>query len=64
MGMLSTLFREKVSKIKDPRMSRETEPDYQYRTGFLSFDYMNGVVVNSYNLNDIELIAEDGTIII
>lgn len=46
MGMLSTLFREKVSKIKDPRMSRETEPDYQYPTGFLSFDYMNGVVVH------------------
>ena len=27
-------------------MSRETEPDYQYPTGFLSFDYMNGVVVH------------------
>ena len=26
--------------------------------------YMNGVIVSSYNLNDIELIAEDGMIII
>ena len=26
--------------------------------------YIDGVVVNSYNLNDIELIAEDGMIII
>lgn len=43
---LSSLFREKVSKIKDPRMNRETAPDYQYPTGFLTFDYMNGVVVH------------------
>ena len=47
MGLsLSSLFREKVSKIKDPRMNRETAPDYQYPTGFLTFDYMNGVVVH------------------
>ena len=26
--------------------------------------YMNGVIISSYNLNDIELIAEDGMIII
>lgn len=26
--------------------------------------YMNGIIINSYNLNDIELIAEDGMIII
>ena len=26
--------------------------------------YMNGVIINSYDLNDIELIAEDGMIII
>ena len=43
---LASLFREKVSKIKDPRMNRETDPDYQYPTGFLTFDYMNGVVVH------------------
>ena len=26
--------------------------------------YMNGVIISSYNLNDIELIAENGLIII
>ena len=26
--------------------------------------YIGGVMINSYNLNDIELIAEDGSIII
>lgn len=46
MGLLSSLFREKVSKIKDPRMNSETAPDYQYPTGFLTFDYMNGMVVH------------------
>ena len=43
---LASLFREKVSKIKDARMSLETAPDYSYPTGFLTFDYMNGTVVH------------------
>lgn len=43
---LASLFRDKVSKIKDPRMSMETSPDYSYPTGFLTFDYMNGTVVH------------------
>lgn len=43
---LSALFREKVSKLKDPRMSCETAPDYSYPTGFLTFDYMNGTTVH------------------
>ena len=45
MGLLSTLFREKVSKEKDIRKKSETEQDVAYSTGFLSFDFLNGTVV-------------------
>lgn len=48
---VANLFRAKMSKIKDPRMSSENEPDHAYPTGFLTFDYMNGVVVHVKNDN-------------
>ena len=35
-----------MKTIKDPRMSKESEPDYAYPTGFLTFDFMNGTVVH------------------
>ena len=44
--MLSTLFREKVSKNKDVRLSQEALPDHAYPTGFLAFDFMNGSSVH------------------
>ncbi len=44
--MLTTLFREKVAKMKDPRMYSETSADYAYPSGFLTFDYMNGTSVH------------------
>ena len=44
--MLSTLFREKVSKLKDYRMKSETEFDVGYSTGFLNFDFKNGAVIH------------------
>ena len=43
---VSDLFRAKMSKIKDPRMSMENEPDYAYPSGFLVFDFMNGAVIH------------------
>lgn len=45
-SLIGDLFRKKMKTIKDPRMSRESEPDYSYPTGFLTFDYMNGTVVH------------------
>lgn len=45
-SLIGQLFRSKMKTIKDPRMSRESEPDYAYPTGFLTFDYMNGTVVH------------------
>ena len=44
--LLSSLFREKVSKDKDFRMKNETEQDVAYPTGFLSFDFLNGTVIH------------------
>ena len=46
MGILTTLFREKVSSKKDARLKTEAEHDVAYATGFLSFDFMNGTVVH------------------
>ena len=46
MGMLSTLFRETVSKHKDSRMKEESSSGVGYSTGFLNFDFMNGTVVH------------------
>ena len=47
--MIASLFRAKMEKHKDPRMSMENEPDYAYPSGFLTFDYMNGTVVHVKN---------------
>lgn len=46
MALLSALFREKVGKSKDYRMSNEVEQDVAYPTGFLGFDFLNGTVVH------------------
>ncbi len=46
MGLVESLFRTKMKTIKDPRMSKESEPDFAYPTGFLTFDFMNGTVVH------------------
>lgn len=46
---LAEAFREKVSKVKDPRMKAEAEFDVAYSTGFLSFDFLNGTVVHVKN---------------
>ena len=35
-----------MNTLKDPRMKKESEPDYSYPTGFLTFDFMNGTVVH------------------
>lgn len=46
MGVLSTQFREAVSKHKDYRMKDESTSSIAYPTGFLNFDFMNGTVVH------------------
>lgn len=67
MAVLATLFREKVSKMKDQRMVQETAPDHAYPTGFLTFDYMNGTVVHvesenmQFSYNSIGII--DGSLV-
>ena len=46
--MISALvdaFRVEMSKNKDPRMSAEREFDVAYPTGFLGFDFTNGVKI-------------------
>ena len=48
-SLLSNLFRDKVSKDKDPRMFQESLPDFAYPTGFLTFDFMNGTTVHVKN---------------
>ncbi len=45
-GLLSSLFREAVSKHKDTRMKEESTSSVGYSTGFLNFDFMNGTVVH------------------
>lgn len=44
MSMLSTMFREEVSKDKDLQMSSEATTDVGYPTGFANFDFMNGYI--------------------
>lgn len=64
---ITSLFRNKVSKLKDPRMNQESQPDLSYPTGFLSFDYMNGSVVHvkkddmKFTYNDIGIV--DGSLV-
>ena len=46
MSILVDKFRESVSKSKDLRMKQETNYDVAYATGFLAFDFLNGMVVH------------------
>lgn len=46
MSILVDRFRETVSKVKDIRMKQEAEQNVSYPTGFLAFDYLNGVVTH------------------
>lgn len=43
-NFLISKFREEVSKSKDYRMKVETEFPVSYPTGFLNFDFLNGMV--------------------
>lgn len=45
MSLLASQFRAKVSKSKDYRMKNEEEFPVGYSTGFLSFDFRNGMVI-------------------
>ena len=49
MSILVDKFRESVSKSKDLRMKQETNYDVAYATGFLAFDFLNGMVVHVKN---------------
>lgn len=42
---LADLFRKEMSKSKDPRMIREAEFDVGYPTGYLAFDFSNGMKI-------------------
>lgn len=46
---LVSAFRNEVSKSKDIRVSKEAEFDVAYPTGFLGFDFANGVKVRVQN---------------
>lgn len=46
MITVANLYREKVSKHKDPRMRNEGEFDVQYPSGFLALDFANGCKIN------------------
>jgi len=46
MSLLSSIFREKVSKHKDFRMRNESEFDVGYPSGFLNFDFINGAIIH------------------
>lgn len=51
MSLLAKNFREAVSKLKDFGMKVEAEPDIGYPTGFLSYDFRNGMIINGINPN-------------
>lgn len=46
MSLLAMAFRDKVSKSKDYGMKVETEANIAYPTGFLSYDFRNGMLVH------------------
>lgn len=52
-SLLANAFREKVSKMKDPRIKAEAEFEVYYPTGFLPFDFMCGnlITVNANGIN-------------
>ena len=45
-SILVERFREEVSKCKDHRIKDEMEKDVGYPTGFLVFDFLNGLIVH------------------
>lgn len=47
MSLLAKCFREQTAKMKDSSMSGEHEFDIAYPTGFLSFDFLNGNIVQT-----------------
>lgn len=49
MSLLVQNFRKKANASKDKRMSAEKNFDVGYPTGYLSFDFMNGVKVSVKN---------------
>lgn len=54
MSSFADQFRTIVSKEKDPRKKRESESDIAYPTGFLAFDFLNGIKVYYKKNNDKE----------
>lgn len=46
MSLLVSAFRDKVSKMKDFGMKVETEANVGYSTGFISYDFRNGMMVH------------------
>ena len=46
-SLLSSKFREQVSKLKDFRMKNESEFNVGYPTGFLNFDFKNGTIIHT-----------------
>jgi energy-coupling factor transporter ATP-binding protein EcfA2 len=69
MSLLVDNFRKNAMKEKDPRMSAEAEFSVAYPTGFLAFDFQNGVKVKvvpkdgtpAYTYNSIGIV--DGTMV-
>jgi energy-coupling factor transporter ATP-binding protein EcfA2 len=67
MSLLVQNFRKKVGACKDKRMSAEKNFDVGYPTGYLAFDFQNGVKVSvskadtSYTYNSIGIV--DGSMI-
>lgn len=45
MSLLAQAYRDVVSKSKDYNMKVETEANISYSTGFLSYDFRNGMIV-------------------
>ena len=43
---LMSQFKSKISKMKDPGISRSAEFDVMYSSGFLSIDFLNGTTVH------------------
>lgn len=46
MSLLIDMYREKVAKEKDKRLSEEAGADVAYSSGFLALDFLNGTMVH------------------
>lgn len=66
-GLLSSRFRDVVSKRKDARIKEESTSSVAYPTGFLNFDFMNGTVVHvkckERNFNYYSVGIQDGCLV-